>query len=55
MKEGGRGCERTRGEGVLECPNPELASLAAIGLEDQLLIHEEVHLPLSLSLQVVFE
>jgi len=36
-------------------PLPSVTGRAAIGLEDQLLVHEEVHLPSSPSLQVVFK
>ena len=36
-------------------PLSSVTGRAAIGLEDQLLVHEEVHLPSSPSLQVVFE
>ena len=36
-------------------PLSSVTSRAAIGLEDQLLVHEEVYLPSSHSLQVVFK
>ena len=36
-------------------PLPSVTVRAAIGLEDQLLVHEEVHLPSSPSLQMVFK
>jgi len=36
-------------------PLSSVTGRAAIGLEDQLLVHEEVHLPSSPSLKVVFK